>query len=52
MATPYENEPTNPGFYTTAYDSSDSIIMYTMTRKPELADSYLKDTFIEIRVYN
>lgn len=53
MATPYyESDPADPGFYTTAYSSTEIIRMYTMTRKPELADSYLKDTFIEIRVYN
>ena len=54
MATPFDalDSPTDPGFYTTAHDSADLIIMYTMTRKPELADDHLKDTFIEIRVYN
>jgi hypothetical protein len=53
MATPYfESDPADSGFYTTVCDSTEIIFMYTMTRKPELSDSYLKDTFIEIRVYN
>jgi hypothetical protein len=53
MATPYsESGPADPGFYSTAYSSTEIIRMYTMTRKPDLSDDYLKNTFIEIRVYN
>jgi len=51
-ATPFYSNPTIPGLCTLAVSGENVIRIYTTTLKPELADDYLNETFIEIRVYN
>jgi hypothetical protein len=53
MSTPYEKGfPEIPRTYTTTYEQTNSIYLYTLSLSASRSNGSLNDTFIEIRVYN
>lgn len=53
MGTPYlDGNPETPGLYSTEWRNTDAVRIYTYRIDDTPSDSYLFNTFLEVRIYN